>query len=634
MSRRRIPTTVAAASLAFAALLAAVPIPFASPAATAAAEEPLPGSATGKVRVVFADATAAGVAVARDHEDRSHVRIFDKDPGESVRASVRRWKSVPGVVDARPEIRFHASTIDDTYWSEQWDMNATSTASSRAESAWSVTTGSSSVVVAVLDTGRTEHPDLVGPHMPDGWGADMVSSDYYADDPDSGRDTDPTDTGDYCGDTSSWHGTHVAGTIAAQHNNRGVRGIAPGITLMHVRVLAHCGGDDVDIVDGIRWAAGLTTDSYGRSWASSNLTTNPHPADVINLSLGGLGRCSSVDFANYRQAIAEARAAGTVIVVAAGNDNSDARNYMPASCSDVITVAATGETGSRAHYSNYGGVVDIAAPGGDNYVGNEILSTIGVGDTVLTGYGYTYYQGTSMAAPHVAGAVALLRSVWPDSTVADVERELRLSARAFPGSCLSCGAGLLDIAALVSRTPQATLSIDNDPAIVVAIGIATTISTTGGSGTGGVTFATSTSSICSIRGAVVTGRRAGTCIITATKDRSAAYFATTSAPISITVVAPPRFTRNPVATFSLDRLTVSATAGTWSGGGSAAYEWYRCTSTSRASSCTLIGGETNSSYTVRRPSDIGYVLRVKVTITSNGISVSAWSNPTSRIAAL
>ena len=89
-----------------------------------------------------------------------------------------------------------------------------------------------------------------------------------------------------------------------------------------------------------------------------------------------------------------------------------------------------------------------------------------------------------------------------------------------------------------------------------------------------------------------------------------------------------------MATFSLDRLTVSATAGTWSGGGSAAYEWYRCTSTSRASSCTLIGGETNSSYTVRRPSDIGYVLRVKVTITSNGISVSAWSNPTSRIAAL
>jgi len=636
MSRHRILTTVASATLALTLLAGVAPRSFAQPTAATAVEEPLPGSATGKVRVIFADAATAGISTARENSHLRAVRVFDRDPGQSVNASVRRWQRVPGVISARPEIRFTATTISDPEWSKQWDMNATDLASSRAETAWATTTGSSDIVVAVLDTGRLNHPDLLAA-MPNGWGADMVSDSYYAGDG-NGRDVDPTDTGDWCTtpyETSSWHGTHVAGTIAAQHNSQGVRGIAPGIKLMHVRVLAHCGGDDVDIVDGIRWAAGLTTDSNGEDWSASGLTTNPHPAEVINLSLGGLGKCSSPYFANYRQAIADARAAGTVIVVAAGNEGKDAKNFMPASCADVVTVAATGPTGARSWYSNYGSGVDIAAPGGDsNFVGGEIYSTIGIGDASFEAYGYTYYQGTSMATPHVTGAVALLRSIWPNSTVAEVENELRLTARSFPGSCSGCGAGLLDIAALVSRTPQATLSIDNDPSITLGVGIATTVATEGGSGDGAVTLTTSTPTFCSVRGLVVTGKKAGTCTVTATKGRSTTNFPTTSVAVSLIVIAPPRVTRAPTSTLAFNKLTVSVTDGTWTNGGTTSYAWYRCTSAVSTSRCTLIGGQTTSSYTVNRPTDNGYFIRAQVTMTSNGFSVSAWSNATAKIVAL
>lgn len=583
----------------------------------------------GLVRVAYTSVRATELFASAPSSYAKSVRFVAVEPGITVEESARRWRTRPGVVSARPVV--YRQPQGDPLWPYQWDLGSWSAASSRAEGAWSTTTGSSDVVVAVVDTGRTNHPDLL-PAMPAGWGYDMIAYPLNGDDGD-GRDPDPTDEGDWgFGAPSSWHGTHVAGTIAAQHNDIGVRGIAPGIKLMHVRVCGYLGCDDVDIVDAIRWSAGLATDIDGFPWSASGIPVNEHPADVINLSLGGSGNCASPSNLPYRTAISEAREAGTVIVVAAGNDGQNAQGFTPASCRDAVTVAATGANGGRASYSNFGALVDLAAPGGDSRIGPTILSTIDLGTTIQSAYGYGYMEGTSMATPHVTGAVALLRSVWPNSTAAEVENELRLTARTFPSRCRDCGAGLLDIAALVSRTPQSELSIDNDPALKFGVGVTTTLSAVGGSGTGAITAATTTPSVCSVSGASVTGLRVGTCTITITKARTSTYFPATSAPLSVSVVTPHAVLSTPAISLSFDKSTASVTDGTWNASGSFAYTWYRCKNATRQNTCTVIPSVITNSYTVQRPLDVGWFLRAQVTLTVDGLSVSAWSNATPKIA--
>ena len=167
---------------------------------------------------------------------------------------------------------------------------------------------------------------------------------------------------------SSWHGTHVSGTIGAVSDNGiGVAGINQNSKIQPLRVLGKCGGYTSDIADAIRWSAGLPVSGIPNN--------NPTPDRVVNISLGGSGACDSVT----QSAINAAVAAGTVVVVAAGNSTSDASNFTPANCDNVITVAATGHTGSRAYYSNYGTSVEIAAPGGDAQLGKTILSTLNAG---------------------------------------------------------------------------------------------------------------------------------------------------------------------------------------------------------------------------------------------------------------
>ena len=221
---------------------------------------------------------------------------------------------------------------------------------------------------------------------------------------------------------SSWHGTHVSGTIGAVSDNGiGVAGINQNSKIQPLRVLGKCGGYTSDIADAIRWSAGLPVSGIPNN--------NPTPDRVVNISLGGSGACDSVT----QSAINAAVAAGTVVVVAAGNSNSDASNFTPANCNNVITVAATGHTGSRAYYSNYGTSVEIAAPGGDAQLGKTILSTLNAGTQGPGADSYANYQGTSMATPHVVGIVSLMLSLNPSLTPAQVTTMLQATATPFPG---------------------------------------------------------------------------------------------------------------------------------------------------------------------------------------------------------
>lgn len=342
----------------------------------------------------------------------------------------------------------------DPRYPEQWHYFTTADAAGGIglPEVWETTTGSDQVLVAVIDTGLVaSHPDLDGSNVIAG--ADLISDPARANDGD-GRDTDASDPGDAvvrgeCGVDllgqpvpsrdlpASWHGSHVAGTIGAgiTNNGEGIAGINWRVKVLPVRVLGKCGGSIVDINDGIRWAAGLEI---------PDLPTNPNPADVINLSLGGLARCS--DSPSTQRAIDDAVAAGVTVVAAAGNEAQNAANFLPASCDNVITVAASDFNGKLVRrYSNFGDAVDILAPGGD------VLSDEnhdGMPDGVLSFVqgGYDFYNGTSMAAPHVAGVAALLEVQQPDLTPAAVEALLKQKAlpRSSAQCPVPCGAGLLD----------------------------------------------------------------------------------------------------------------------------------------------------------------------------------------------
>lgn len=355
--------------------------------------------------------------------------------------------ALPGIdyaeVDALLTPKF---TPNDTYYSYQWHYFE-ATGGLNVEGAWDVTNGSG-VTVAVLDTGYRPHVDLAANIV---GGYDMISDAFVGNDGD-GRDADAQDPGDWvnageCGggqptqnQNSSWHGTHVAGTIAAVTNNgTGVAGVAWGAKVVPVRVLGKCGGYTSDIADGIIWAAGGSV---------SGVPANANPAKVLNLSLGGGGSCSTTT----QNAINTARSLGATVVVAAGNENQNASNSNPANCSGVVTVAATDRSGNRAYYSNYGSVVDVAAPGGEINVNaaDGVASTLNAGTQGPGADNYVYYQGTSMATPHVAGVAALMYAVKPSITPDEVESTLKSTARAFPGSCSQCGAGIVDATAAVN----------------------------------------------------------------------------------------------------------------------------------------------------------------------------------------
>lgn len=380
-----------------------------------------------------------------------------------LQAAMLRYAREASVSYVEPDAMMRiAFTPNDTRYNEQWHYWDT-TGGIRAPQAWALSRGAG-VRVAVLDTGIVPHSDLdanvVG-------GYDFISNPTTARDGD-GRDPNPRDEGDWfsageCGvnwsQSSSWHGTHVAGTIAAvTNNNRGVAGVAPEAKVVPVRVLGRCGGTLSDIADAIVWASGGSV---------SGVPNNPHPARVINMSLGGGGACGTT----YQNAINSAVNRGSVIIVAAGNENQNASNSRPANCNNVVAVASTNRQGGRAPYSNFGNVVALAAPGGDMRAaagGNAggVLSTFNTGTTVPGGESYSFSQGTSMAAPHVAGVAALMLAVNSNLTPAQIRSTLINTARPFPQACSGCGAGIVDAAAAVQAVlpappPPSALALQN-----------------------------------------------------------------------------------------------------------------------------------------------------------------------------
>jgi serine protease len=386
----------------------------------------------------------------------------------------------------------------------QWYLRAPAgevASSIDAVSAWDTTTGSADVVVVVLDTGvRLDHPDLAGKLLR---GYDMVSDAAIANDGD-GRDGDPSDPGDWvtsaeAGTTtfagcdaspSSWHGTQVAGIVgAATDNGIGMAGTGWNVRVLPVRVLGKCFGYTSDIVTAIRWAAGI---------ALPGLPVNPNPARVINLSLGSSGACSS----EQASAIADANAAGAVVVVAAGNTAGLAAN-SPSNCPGAIGVAALRHVGTKVGFSDVGPELAIAAPGGNcvNIGAGEpclypILTTVDSGATVPVSPTYTdsfeASVGTSFSSPLVAATAALMLSVQPALTPAGVRAALRATARPFPSSgvpddptlgpivachapdgveqlqcyctATTCGAGMLDAGAAVRAALGFHVAFDVSPA--------------------------------------------------------------------------------------------------------------------------------------------------------------------------
>ncbi|MFM1786019.1 MAG: hypothetical protein RLZZ108_1043 [Actinomycetota bacterium] len=314
------------------------------------------------------------------------------------------------------------------------------------------------VVVAVLDSGVTSHPDLDSQMVP---GYDFVSADMVPNDGD-GWDADGSDPGSFTSDpssTSAWHGTHVAGLIGAAHNTTGIAGAAPGVKLQSVRALGATGGKQSDLFAAIVWASG---------GAIVGVPTNPTPAKVINISMGTSSPSSCGVL--VQSAVTDTIAKGVTIITSAGNGDAEnqpmpAFDSYPGNCLGTINVGATASNGDASYYSNYGLGVDISAPGGDDRVtvgttveaSGSILSTYNTGSRLPGEASYAFDEGTSMAAPLVSSTVAMMYFKNPNLTVLQVWTYLKASAKPFaPGTTCAltarseiqrCGVGIVDASA-------------------------------------------------------------------------------------------------------------------------------------------------------------------------------------------
>lgn len=445
--------------------------------------------------------------------DRIQVVIAD---GMTSTALAARLAADPEVEFAEPDRRVRRVAVpNDPFYATvsgaqgpaagQWYLRSpdpTLVSAINAVTAWDVHTGNPSVIVAVIDTGvRLNHPDLSGKLLP---GYDFVSDINISNDT-NGVDEDPSDPGDYltsqeitanptlwdgCGESeSSWHGTQVSGIVAAStHNGVGMAGTGRHVRVLPVRALGKCFGYTLDIVNAMRWAAGLSV---------PGVPTNPTPAKVLNLSLGSSGACSQLE----ADTVAAVNAVGAVVVAAAGNSAGRASG-SPANCAGAIGVAGLRHAGSKVGFSDVGSELSIAAPGGNcvNLSGSCLYPILTTTNAGTQGPGTNTYSdasnasvGTSFSAPLVSGAAALMLSARPNLTAAQLRSLMMSSSRPFPSSGLvdsnnqpvqacqapgnfdqgecyctqaTCGAGMLDANAAV----RAALGVTDllQPAVAVS----------------------------------------------------------------------------------------------------------------------------------------------------------------------
>jgi serine protease len=449
--------------------------------------------------VNLAQRNGLSIAKSRQITPSTHVMFLQKTLyGTDVAAALARLRADPAVqfavVDRHRYVQSAPVTPNDPLFqptpgmaSGQWYMLApnptvvvegvstSDLSSTDAVDAWSITTGSTGIVIADVDTGVLfDHPDLLraglgGRLLP---GYDFVGEDYNPNSPynalgtfliandGDGWDPDPSDPGDwisssdinlsnqlFAGDTaspSSWHGTRVVGILGALTNNdTGIAGMTWGSWILPVRALGKGGGYDSDIIAGIQWAAGLSVTNPD----GSAVPENPYPADIINLSLGGdTTSCSSQDGSAYQTALTTVTGLGVLVVVSAGNASGGVE--LPANCAGVVpgvmAVAGLRNVGTKVGYSSFGPEVSVSAPAGNcvNLSGNclrSIDTTTDLGTMgPLTGSNYTYTNelnpnlGTSFAAPIVSGIAALMRSVNGNLTPAQIAARMEATATAFP----------------------------------------------------------------------------------------------------------------------------------------------------------------------------------------------------------
>jgi serine protease len=414
------------------------------------------GSAQASADVVTALATRTrlNVKAIRHISSGMHVmHVESQIGGETLEQTLANLRADPTVEYAEADQRRYAhATPNDPLFTGQWYMQSAQPAAVDAASAWDMTTGSSGIIIAELDTGvRFDHPDLrtasANRLLP---GYDMISADpdgtFFTANDGNGRDPDASDPGDWVTATeaksasnttckqadSSWHGTRVAGILGALTNNStGVAGMTWSNWILPVRVLGKCGGYDSDIIAAMLWAAGVHVDG---------VPDNPYPARIINMSLGATGACT----AGYQQAVNELTALGVLVVASAGNEGGPVD--APANCSGVAGIAGLRQAGTKVGYSSLGPQIALAAPAGNcvnTTAGQPCLfsidTTINTGTTVPATNTYTdqtnFNIGTSFSAPIVAGIAGLMAAVNGNLTSGQIIARLQEGAtKPFPVS--------------------------------------------------------------------------------------------------------------------------------------------------------------------------------------------------------
>lgn len=473
---------------------------------TSGTQKPLSATEAGNRLLSVAQAAGSTLQVKRTlATDAQLMRTGLSDAAgiEAAAAKVAQDARVAYVVPDR--ILYPTATPNDPLFSSQNNLQSPTVVAGgiNVAAAWDITQGSSSLVVAVVDTGYTDHPDLSGKILP---GYNFISDPARAGNS-TGRGSDAHDTGDgvtssdvsaISGCTSSdianstWHGTEVMSVLAAGTNNAlDIAGVGWNTRIVPVRTSGKCGALLSDTVDGMLWAGGI---------AVSGVPANPNPARVVNISLGSVGSCSAAE----QDAINRLAALGTVVVAAAGNEGGAVD--APANCSGAIAVTAHVDSGENASYANVGSQVALSAPGGgcanSQATSSGCTGPVSViqadsndGSYSLGNSVVKSVAGTSFSTPEVAGTIALMLSVQPQLSDAQILAGLQQTARAHPSGTYcavrgGCGAGLLDTAGAVQYAQTTTpAGIGNGSSSSSSGSSSSSSSSSGGGGGGAIEIA-------------------------------------------------------------------------------------------------------------------------------------------------